>query len=241
MERGVLDGRTHKTGGKQGAGPESNLQRVFRKSRLQDLFGDSHKIYSPIIFSHVVLFHPRFQQRHRNSSLDHAICLKRGRSTPLPSFSGSQNAALEEIPCRPEAIPSTSSLEQTLVLSWWGAPWTNRIRSYAYTGPGEMAFFFLKHSMLIAEKAVLFRNCSKMVSNSQEVDVQVYLMGEVAFVWDWVSDQWLSFKAVEFKPSKLHGESWGEMDAGRRQDGYREELSSHLICGWVEQTHGVLG
>lgn len=68
MERGVLDRRTHKIGGKQGAGPESNLQRIFRKSKLLDLFGDSRKIYSPITLPHFVLFHSHFQQRNRNSS-----------------------------------------------------------------------------------------------------------------------------------------------------------------------------
>lgn len=165
--------------------------------------------------------------------------VKRGRSTPLPSFRGSQDAALEKIPCQPEAIPL--SLEQILVLSWWGHP--------GLTGPCPMPHWsrrdvtlFLKCLMLVAERAILFRNCSKMVSISQEGDVQVYLMVKwPLFVWDWVSDQWLSFKVVELKPSKLREEPWRKIDAGRWQDGYREELSSHLTCGWVEQNHGVSG
>lgn len=191
MERGVLDGRTHKIEGKQGVGPESNLQRVFRKCRLQDLFGDSHKIYSPITlppFCAVSFLFPAERQKLFLS------CMKRGKSTPLPSFSGSQNAAaLEEIPCLLETIPRTLSLEQTPVLSWLeggpGLTWPRPMPPLAQ----ERWHSFLEALNACCWESSTFRNCSKMVSNSQEGDIQVYLMGEEVFVC-----LWLGFRPVTF-------------------------------------------
>lgn len=169
---------------KQGTGFGSNLQRVFGKSRLQDLFGDPVK-RSPVILPRFVPFHfSSVQEGDRNSSLAHAICTKRGRNLPVTQW---------------ESDCCTGRM-----LSTWG-------HGFAFSGyfPFSKFWFFPAgghaHAGGLAEMALLSWNSQCLLlrkqhssgtmaeMDSQAGDVQVYWMG-----W---SGLWLfetGFQAAEF-------------------------------------------